>query len=148
MYELSTSSPPPVSRLHGESSLLIKACIIQVYGGKCCLGGTGIFHCNTVRGYGAKLEARLSSGAVFRFLFKPPCINQTQSDTRCHKIVHHSWSEGWLSVISIKAHPIMVSPMWGRWHFWWKDRGHSSHSTNFPSSLLQMQHSSSFFWFS
>ncbi len=43
----------------------------------------------------------------------------------------------------------MLSSTWGRWHCWWKERGQESHITNSSSSpLLQMLHSSSFFWLS
>ena len=53
-------------------------------------------------------------------------------------------------LISIKAHPIMAASTWGRWHFGWKERGQPSHITNTSSSFfsfLQVQHTSSFFWF-
>lgn len=46
----------------------------------------------------------------------------------------------------IKAHRRRPFSTWGRWHFLWKERGQLSHITRSPS-LLQMQHSSSFFWF-
>lgn len=54
-----------------------------------------------------------------------------------------------LSPASTKAHSQIASSISGRWHFWWKERGHASHITKRSSpSLLQIQHSSSFLWFS